>query len=91
MIRSFVLLLMLGVAVPSLAADLGVDAAAEARFRAEARAIAARPAPDERKVVLPGEEEQALIDTDPDLNAAWRSDPEATLDLIRRIIEAAEQ
>lgn len=91
MIRALWLFLALAVTPPAIAADLGVGPSQEAKFRAEARAIAGREVKPDREIVLPGQVEQTLIDTDPDLKAAWRSDPEATLDLIRRIIEAADQ
>lgn len=75
----------------TLAGGLGVSGETRDRFIEEARAIASQTPSDGRLVPIITPDEQSLIDIEPALQQAWRTDPEATLDLIRRIIEAAEQ
>ncbi|MEO0361515.1 MAG: hypothetical protein AAF322_10405 [Pseudomonadota bacterium] len=83
--------LCLLVASGALAAAFGVedDELAEA-LRAEAEAIASGPVSIERTAAQPNAEARRLLDAEPLLQEAYRTDPEATLDLIRRIIDAAK-
>lgn len=85
------LIVCLVTAHSAMAGGLGVSAEDRARFLAEAREIAEKPPADERLFPILTEKEQAVVDVEPEMAEAWRSDPEATLDLIRRIIEAAEK
>lgn len=61
------------------------------RFAGELDAILrAPPKPPQgsKLTVLPDEETRRILADDPDLERAWRSDPETTLALIRRIRDA---
>lgn len=70
------------------ASDFGLgDQSLADQFRAEARAIAEGPKAPERAAVLLSADQQALITSDEDLTNAYRSDPKATMDLVKRILE----
>lgn len=61
------------------------------RFAGELDAILRappRPPQGSKLAVLPDEVTRRILAEDPDLERAWRSDPETTLALIRRIRDA---
>lgn len=76
-------------ATGAAAVDFGLaDPRRAEAFAAEARAIAEGAGQVERMAPELKPSERALLSREPLLEEAWRTDPEATLDLIRRIIDA---
>ncbi|MEM7544011.1 MAG: hypothetical protein AAF367_00600 [Pseudomonadota bacterium] len=74
------------------AATFGVeDRGKAAAFRAEAEAIAKGAPTIERSTTAPTAKEDKLLKAHDLLQEAYRTDPAATLDLIRRIIEATNE
>lgn len=76
---------------PALAAAARRDAAAARALAAEAAAILAAPAPGLRGFSSLAPAEEQVLRANPLLQAVYRHDPAAALDLLTRVLEAGGQ